>query len=932
MNLPIDEQVIEFYDVLFGHIFSQPFRIQITQRLRRNAVLRQVAEAADAASQSLTRFFLNSQLSEQQVADILDSFSTLGDLLELQDIANPNVTPESVATKLRADIICPDSLRVSRQDAIYRHALYSVLQVLMRVGPVMAEWQRLNFSSTFELPQRVVNRLNQISEQMDALGQSGQAAADERYELTYRDYLLQRFFRVEAGTVRMTTNLEVDLRELFVMPRVLTRAQTARENGDDADDVGDLMNLSAAREFFERRSNSSEPTQEDDEKGEGERGTPALAQVKHNPYNVIIGAPGSGKSTFLEWLQVQVAAVEEEFVMAEQQAIPLLLRVRQLDSLNLPDGDALVAAATASADIAALMPPGWVGRQMTAGRVLFMLDGLDEAEPELRDAYIIPWLLRLYRTYSRCGFLVSSRPVGYPPRMLRHTRFAECDLLDFDEGQIGEYTRHWCTAVRLARNEPEDEARREGANDGDNITQGFQDNPYIRDLARNPLMLSAICLVYYYEGGRLPDDRAVLYRLCVEGLLHNWDLRRGIQSEFPFDEKMRVCREVALAMQADDRAEYETEKIRAIFENVLGDGDRAARLLEHVRYRTGLLVERRPDVFAFAHLTFQEYLAARAVHEGNRLGYDPERLVREHNDARWLEVIPLYCGLAPTPMAHSLIEKLIAEKDTESLASILAEAYLASGPELGQDGDLRQKTLERIAVAPGLGPFVLERFPDDEITPLANKFVGKIKSYFAPSNSYWWLYKNPSTINMTSLMCRIRQWHTLHPVGLSELVVLAHSHADDNILVKLAQDATLYDTSGPEFLHRVAYDSQAEVALFGLSERLHRKSPIASGFEATLLEILKIMVKSKGELPTPAVHAIVWTWGKSSPIRDWMPQDTSILSEFAQLSRRLVNRLGTQSASGRNRDAISVLNAWADSLERAIAERARQEPQKKSCR
>jgi hypothetical protein len=61
----------------------------------------------------------------------------------------------------------------------------------------MAEWQKLNFSTTFELPRRVVNRLNQISEQLDALGRAGEAAADERFELTYRDYLLQRFHRLK---------------------------------------------------------------------------------------------------------------------------------------------------------------------------------------------------------------------------------------------------------------------------------------------------------------------------------------------------------------------------------------------------------------------------------------------------------------------------------------------------------------------------------------------------------------------------------------------------------------------------------------------------------------------------------------------------------------------------------------------------------------
>jgi len=38
--------------------------------------------------------------------------------------------------------------------------------------------------------------------QLDALGSSRQAAADERFEPSYRDYLLQRFHRVEAGRVR----------------------------------------------------------------------------------------------------------------------------------------------------------------------------------------------------------------------------------------------------------------------------------------------------------------------------------------------------------------------------------------------------------------------------------------------------------------------------------------------------------------------------------------------------------------------------------------------------------------------------------------------------------------------------------------------------------------------------------------------------------
>ena len=323
----IEDQVVEFFNVLFERIFSERFRPRIAQRIKRNAVLRQVQEAADAASQSLTRFLLNEQLTEQQTADTIEGLTTLTDRLTLDDIDNPNETPEAVVDKLLAEGAPGDT------DAVFRVSLHSVVQVLMLVGPVMAEWQKLSFASTFELPRRVVNRLNQISELLDARGHSGQAAADERYELTYRDYLLQRFHRVEAGTVRMTTNMDVDLRELFVMPRVKERPRPKMKDDAEPADATAFMDLAAARELFK---DHDEPGEEKAKEDAGIR--TALDQVKQNPRNVIVGAPGSGKSTFFEWLQVQVAGVEEELVPADQQAIPLLLRLRQLDPHNLPRG------------------------------------------------------------------------------------------------------------------------------------------------------------------------------------------------------------------------------------------------------------------------------------------------------------------------------------------------------------------------------------------------------------------------------------------------------------------------------------------------------------------------------------------------------------------------------------------------------------------
>jgi len=338
----------------------------------------------------------------------------------------------------------------------------------------------------------------------------------------------------------------------------------------------------------------------------------------------------------------------------------------------------------------------------------------------------------------------------------------------------------------------------------------------------------------------------MLYKLCVEGLLHHWDQRRGIYSEFSLDEKLRVCREVALAMQADDRAEYETDKLREVFAAVLGDPARAEKLLEHIRYRTGLLLERRPGIFAFAHLTFQEYLAARAVHEGNCRGVDVERLVREHDDDRWREVIALYCGLAPVPAARDMIERLIAKPDSRSLSTILAEAYLSVGVELSQDREFRRRVLERIAIAPVSARFPgeLMRFPEDEVAPIAHLAVGKIASNLRVSEAHGWLNGYSARLDVVSLVERLRAWRTMNSIQISELIHLLHSFAPDTVLAEMASDTDMYTAPGPTF-ETGSYGSQAEVALIGLSHSAIVERPNSPGFNAALLQVLRALVNSK---------------------------------------------------------------------------------------
>lgn len=745
-------------------------------------------------------------------------------------------------------------------------------------------------------------------------------AEDERYELIYRDYLMQRFHRVEAGTVKMTTNSNIDLRELFVMPKVLLRNS---EEGDTSTSA-ELMDLNLARQRFD--DNRFNPRILKREKPAV--GISALEQIKQAGRTVLVGAPGSGKSTFLEWLQIQLAMGDEELLMNGEQAIPLLLRIRQLDVKNLPEGIELIAKATASEDRAKLMPHDWIDRQMAAGRVIFMLDGLDETHPELRDALVLPWLQRLCERYPDCRFLVSSRPSGYPNGALSALDFKECDLLDFAEDEIAEYTRHWCTAVRLARNEPTEEAREEGQKDGAQIIEGFRDNTYICDLARNPLMLSAICLVNYFEGGKLPEDRALLYRLCVEGLLHHWDHRRGIHSEFGLEEKLWACRELALAMQEDDKAEYELERVRAVFAKALADAERADNLLEHIRYRAGLLVERRPEVFAFAHLTFQEYLAAQAIHEGNHLGLNAEHLVNGHDDPRWQEVIALYCGLSTDIGALEMIRSLMAQPNSLSIGSVLAEAYRAAKGCIGIDENFRSRVIERISLSPADSgeESSLSIFSEDEVSPIANRCLGKTTDSELLSQAHFWLNNHKDKLNVAMQFDKLKKWQQFDIKPLSELVFHLHRSAQLADLLNFTSMQEIYLSPGPFFADDEKYSCQGEIALIGIngSNQTFNMELLAKVLLPIFCALSQVNQPLFAPLPWELQHLVQRSLRPKSLSYELKP----ITDELVLYARKILQRF----PSNTNKETKNKFINWIEQLEKPINQKKHKTKQKRNRR
>jgi hypothetical protein len=298
------------------------------------------------------------------------------------------------------------------------------------------------------------------------------------------------------------------------------------------------------------------------------------------------------------------------------------------------------------------------------GRGIILLDGLDECqvppEAEMRKSRpdneltewdrVVRWLQAILKAFPETRVVVSSRSSGYAWGLLKETGFSESEILPLDKEDREQFVRHWYHAAlryKVEATGPEAEAlRRDAEMKAADLLRRIEKTPSVHLLGRTPLMLAVLCIIHHYRGQSLPERRVELLKECVDVLLYEWRKAHGLQKmlgDLDAGRQRGLLQPLAWEMLQEGKAEFPRERVEEIFRNHLPDinlgANRAPEILDTICDRTGVLIERRPDVLAFAHLILQEYLAAE---EAAR--HDPDILLQHADDAGWREVIPLAVG------------------------------------------------------------------------------------------------------------------------------------------------------------------------------------------------------------------------------------------------------------------------------------------------
>ncbi|MGE0683978.1 MAG: SUMF1/EgtB/PvdO family nonheme iron enzyme, partial [Candidatus Binatia bacterium] len=421
----------------------------------------------------------------------------------------------------------------------------------------------------------------------------------------------------------------------------------------------------------------------------------ALAVLNAERRLALLGDPGSGKSTFVNFLALcmagellgrseinltvlQAPAPEDEQERSERDKerlqpwnhgplFPLRVVLRDFVARGLaPSGqEHTVDGGTLWKFIVAELPnplhdfaPPLLTELVDKGGLL-LLDGLDEVpEADHRRVQVKDAVEQFAAAFPKVRILATSRTYAYQKQDWKLRGFAEAVLAPFGQAQIQRFVERWYAFVGQVRALPETDARGRATL----LNNAIAANPRLHELATRPLLLTLMASLHAWRGGALPDQREELYADSVALLLDQWENQKVkrrpdgtyVVSEPSLAEWLRVDQKavrqllnrLAFAAHRDQPTLVGTADIA---QDVLLSGlmklnphnpsrdMRPARLIEYLSNRAGLLEPRGVEVYAFPHRTFQEYLAACYLTERDDFPDNIADLLRAEPN-RWREV------------------------------------------------------------------------------------------------------------------------------------------------------------------------------------------------------------------------------------------------------------------------------------------------------
>ena len=269
---------------------------------------------------------------------------------------------------------------------------------------------------------------------------------------------------------------------------------------------------------------------------------------------ILLGDPGSGKTTVLKWLaytHARSGAGGRDLPIYVR--LPEFSRAQEIDPrIDLFKFVLAKAMEKGCGDIESPLKKELSNCDRRQCLVLF--DGLDEVGDEEHRDRLVNSVSAFIEEFPANRFVITSRLVGFDALPWTNLSFAGLRILDYTPRHQHEFAEKWSKILAMIHHRPEAEVLAR-------LKSAIFSSSAVRALAANPLILTTLVLLNESRGGALPRRRVDLYAKIVEVFLDTWEASK--RSSDTFDETFSIdldsrefrwlLSDLSLAMQKTDR-------------------------------------------------------------------------------------------------------------------------------------------------------------------------------------------------------------------------------------------------------------------------------------------------------------------------------------------------------------------------------------------
>jgi adenylate kinase family enzyme len=365
---------------------------------------------------------------------------------------------------------------------------------------------------------------------------------------------------------------------------------------------------------------------------------------------VVLGDPGSGKSTVLKNLAYKICSDRCE-IAEFSDLLPFIIKgsefAKFVSRTSKGVGEFLV-------DHISKQYENLIAEKLESNELLLLVDGIDEINNVSLRHQVVDKINSFISQYSELKVVVSSRIVGYKETRL-NGYFNHLNVKRFNKDQIQHFVKNWYSAVESESTEKAKEKAKE-------LFNSISQNQSVLKMASNPLLVTIIALIHF-QGNKLPERRASLYDIATTTFLENWVRQREKTGGESFDKEtiVEILAPTSFYIHENNTTGLISEsnlkaQLRQEYEKVNPFIDAKSlkidlrEIIEFLRQDAGFLFEKGlneegESMFGYVHQTFQEYFTAIEFKTRWKEGMLKDSLGEYLFKSNWREVIKLTASL-----------------------------------------------------------------------------------------------------------------------------------------------------------------------------------------------------------------------------------------------------------------------------------------------